>query len=101
MPSVRVLFSFRFKGYMAALSNDEITHLLKAWNAGDQAALESLTPLIHEELHRAAHRYMLSEQPGHTLQTTALVNEVYLRLLDAKDAGWQDRAHFFAVCAQL
>jgi RNA polymerase sigma-70 factor (ECF subfamily) len=86
---------------MAALSQNEITRLLRAWSGGDQTALERLTPLIHQELHRAAHRYMMSEQPGHTLQTAALVNEVYVRLLDARDAGWQDRAHFFAICAQL
>jgi RNA polymerase sigma factor (TIGR02999 family) len=67
----------------------------------DQQALDKLAPLVHEELQRMAHRYMMCEQPGHTLQTTALVNEVYLRLIVVRDASWQDRAHFFAVCAQL
>jgi len=86
---------------MAAPSTHEITRLLRAWSAGDQAALANLTPLIYDELHRAAHRYMVGEQPGHTLQTTALVHEVYLRLTDVKDVDWHDRAHFFAASAQL
>jgi RNA polymerase sigma factor (TIGR02999 family) len=86
---------------MALLPTPEITRLLRAWSAGDQGALEDLAPLIHKELHRTAHRYMVREQPGQTLQTTALVNEVYLRLMDVRDASWNDRAHFFAVCAQL
>ncbi len=84
-----------------ALPSHEITQLLRAWSGGDQEALEKLAPLIHQELQRAAHRHMIREQPGHTLQTTALVNEVYLQLLDVRDASWQDRLHFFAVCAQL
>jgi RNA polymerase sigma factor (TIGR02999 family) len=82
-------------------SAHEVTELLRAWSGGDQAALEKLTPLVYEELHRAAHRYMAQERPGHTLQTTALVNEVYLRLVDIQKVTWQDRAHFFAVCARL
>jgi RNA polymerase sigma factor (TIGR02999 family) len=82
-------------------SSNDITGLLRAWSAGDQAALEHLVPLVHEELRRAAQRYMAGERPGHTLQTTALINEVYLRLMDAKGANWSDRAHFFAACAQL
>jgi RNA polymerase sigma factor (TIGR02999 family) len=86
---------------MALPSTHEITQLLRAWSAGDQGALEKLAPLVYAELHRAAHRYMVREQPGHTLQTTAVVNEVYLRLLNVRDASWQDRAHFFAVSAQL
>lgn len=86
---------------MALSSSHDITRLLRAWSAGEQGALENLAPLIYEELHRAAHRYMTREQTGHTLQTTALVNEVYLRLVDVRDASWHDRAHFFAVCAQL
>jgi RNA polymerase sigma factor (TIGR02999 family) len=85
---------------MALLPSHDITRLLRAWSAGDQWALESLAPLIYKELHRAAHRYMAGEQAGHTLQTTALVNEVYLRLVDVGGASWYDRAHFFAVCAQ-
>jgi hypothetical protein len=89
------------EGLMASPSTDEITQLLRAWSTGDQGALEKLAPLIYAELHRAAHHFMVREQPGHTLQTTALVNEVYLRLLNVRDASWQDRAHFFAVSAQL
>jgi RNA polymerase sigma-70 factor, ECF subfamily len=80
---------------------EEVTGLLSDWSHGDQAALEKLTPLVYEELHRLAHRYMSRERPGHTLQTTALVNEAYLRLVDQKQAHWQDRAHFFAVAAQV
>jgi RNA polymerase sigma factor (TIGR02999 family) len=86
---------------MALPSTHEITRLLRAWSGGDPAALEELAPLIYKELHRAAHRHMAHEQPGHTLQTTALVNEVYLRLRGVRDADWQDRVHFFAVCAKL
>jgi RNA polymerase sigma-70 factor, ECF subfamily len=77
-----------------------VTELLVAWSNGDQTALESLTPLIYGELHRLARRYMRHENPGHTLQTTALVNEAYLRLVKQKQANWQNRAHFFAVSAQ-
>ncbi len=79
----------------------EVTGLLQAWSAGDQEALQKLTPLVYQELYRAARRYMAGERTGHTLQATALINEVYLRLIDGKRAGWQNRAHFFAVCAQL
>lgn len=79
----------------------DITQLLRAWSGGDQGALEKLTPLVYEELHRAAHRYMSRERPGHTLQTTALVNEVYLRLVDVRGVTWQDRTHFLALCARL
>ncbi len=82
-------------------SAHEITQLLRAWSGGDQAALGKLTPLVYEELHRAAHRYMAQERAGHMLQTTALVNEVYLRLVDVRKVTWQDRAHFLAVCARL
>ena len=86
---------------MEAPSGHDITQLLRAWGDGDQEALRKLTPLVHAELHRAAHRHMVREQPGHTLQTTALVNEVYLRLVDVKKASWQNRAHFFAICARM
>ena len=86
---------------MATPSTDEVTRLLKAWTAGDERALEELTPLVYEQLHRVAQRFMAGERPGHTLQTTALVNEVYLRLVDCGQMNWQDRAHFFAVSAQL
>ena len=77
-----------------------ITELLRAWGDGDQQALEKLTPLVYKELHWVAHRYMADERAGHTLQTTALVNEVYLRLVDVRGVRWQDRAHFFAICAR-
>jgi RNA polymerase sigma-70 factor, ECF subfamily len=86
---------------MGAPSAHEVTQLLRAWSAGDQDALAKLTPLVYRELHRAAKRYMARQQPDHTLQATALVNEVYLRLVAFKEVNWEDRAHFFAVCAQL
>jgi RNA polymerase sigma factor (TIGR02999 family) len=79
----------------------EITRLLKAWGGGDSAALDRLTPLVYDQLHRMARRYMRSERPGHTLQPTALVNEAFLRLVDTRDLVWTDRAHFFAVCARV
>ncbi len=88
-------------GTVTAPSQREITELLVAWGNGDQAALEKLTPLVYSELHRLARHYMKGERPGHTLQTSALVNEAYLRLIDWKSARWQNRAHFFAVSAQL
>jgi RNA polymerase sigma-70 factor, ECF subfamily len=78
-----------------------ISELLFAWSDGDQRALDKLTPIVQDELHRLARRYMRSERPGHSLQTTALVNEAYLRLVDYERMKWQDRAHFFAVSAQL
>jgi RNA polymerase sigma factor (TIGR02999 family) len=86
---------------MGPPSVHEITQLLRAWSAGDEEALDRLTPLVYRELHRAAQRYMARQQPDHTLQTTALVNEVYLRLVAFKEVSWADRTHFFAVCAQL
>jgi RNA polymerase sigma factor (TIGR02999 family) len=86
---------------MTAASAHEVTRLLKAWCEGDQSALEKLTPLVYEELRRLAHRYMRREHPGHTLQTTALVNEAYLQLIDAAGVSWQNRAHFFAISAQV
>jgi RNA polymerase sigma factor (TIGR02999 family) len=86
---------------MQTHSAKEITRLLVAWGDGDQSALEELAPLVHSELHRLAHHYMGRERPGHTLQTSALVNEAYLRLIDWKAVRWQNRAHFFAVSAQL
>jgi RNA polymerase sigma factor (TIGR02999 family) len=75
--------------------------LLVAWRSGDQEALNQLTPLVYQELHRLAEHYMKGERSGHPLQTTALVNEVYLRLIDWKNVQWQNRAHFFGVSAQL
>ena len=84
----------------AVPSNVEVTQLLKAWGRGDEDALRQLMPLVQAELHRLAHRYMSREKPGHTLQTTALVNEVYLRLVDIAQVSWQDRAHFLAISAR-
>ena len=81
-------------------ATSEITGLLIAWSDGDQAALEGLLPLVERELHRLARRYMRRENPGHTLQTTALVNEAYLKLCDQTRVRWQNRAHFFAIAAQ-
>ncbi len=78
-----------------------ITHILKEWSAGDQKALDRLTPLVYEELRHQAARYLRRERPGHTLQTSALINEAYLRLVDAQDVDWQNRAHFFAIAANL
>jgi RNA polymerase sigma factor (TIGR02999 family) len=86
---------------MSTSSSHEVTQLLVAWSSGDQAALEQLTPLVYQELHRLAKGYLHRERPGHVLQTTALVNEAYMRLIDWKDVKWQNRAHFFGVSAQL
>jgi RNA polymerase sigma factor (TIGR02999 family) len=86
---------------MQTESPKEITRLLVAWGDGDQSALEELAPLVQSELHRLAHLYMSRERPGHTLQTSALVNEAYIRLIGWKKVRWQNRAHFFAVSAQL
>ena len=78
-----------------------MTGLLLAWGEGDRTALDRLIPLVHDELHRMAHRYMSGEREGHTLQTTALINEAYLRLVDSGRMHWQNRAHFFAVSAEV
>jgi RNA polymerase sigma factor (TIGR02999 family) len=86
---------------MTGPSNSEITQLLHAWRGGDAEALERLTAIVYNELHRMAQRYMARERDGHTLQATALIGEVYLRLVKVNEVEWQDRAHFFAVCAQL
>jgi RNA polymerase sigma factor (TIGR02999 family) len=80
---------------------DNITHLLKRWSDGDQRALDKLTPLVYDELRHQAARYLRRERPGHSLQATALINEAFLRLIDAKDVQWQNRAHFFAIAANL
>jgi RNA polymerase sigma factor (TIGR02999 family) len=80
---------------------EDLSKLLRDWSNGDQSALERLAPIVYDELHQLARRYMKRERPGHSLQTTALVNEAYLRLIDYKRMEWQDRAHFFAVSAQL
>ncbi len=82
-------------------STHHVTQLLLAWSAGDQTALEQLIPLVYEELRRLAKHQMGRERSGHTLQTTALVNEAYLRLIDVSQVRWQNRAHFYAVAAQL
>src|SRR5437763_7071271 len=82
-------------------SPQQVTQLLVAWGEGDGAALDKLMPLVHEELRRLAHHYMRGEGPGNTMQTSALVNEAYLRLADRTNPRWQNRAHFFAICAQL
>ena len=81
-------------------SDGEITRLLQAWRGGDEQALEKLTPQVHRELHRAARRAMNREREGHTLQPTALISELYLRLSDLRPVEWQNRAHFFALCAR-
>ena len=85
---------------MAALP-DEVTQLLINWSKGDQAALEKLVPLVHSELRRLARRYLGRENPGHTLQTSALINEAYIRLIGHEQVQWQNRSHFFAVAAQV
>lgn len=86
---------------MEARQAHEVTNLLLAWQAGDEKALHGLTELVYQDLHRAAHRYMLRERSSHTLQTTALIHEVYLRLVGARRISWQNRAHFLAICARL
>lgn len=79
----------------------EITQLLAEWSGGNQAALDELYPLVYDELHRLARRYMSRERKGHTLQTTALINEAYVRLVDQKNVQWANRSHFFAISAQI
>jgi RNA polymerase sigma factor (TIGR02999 family) len=84
---------------VASTASHEVTQLLVAWGDGDQTALDKLMPLVYDELHRLAHRYMAHERPEHTLQTSALVNEAYVRLIDQRDARWQNRAQFFGIAA--
>ena len=86
---------------MSIPSTHEITRLLRAWNDGDAAALDQLAPLVHDELHRLARRYMAGEREGHILQTTALVNEAFLRLIDWKNVKWENRSHFYGLAAQI
>jgi RNA polymerase sigma factor (TIGR02999 family) len=86
---------------MAANDGPELTQLLKAWSRGDQTALERLTPMVYDRLRRLASHYVRRERAGQTLQRTALVHEAYVRLIEGADADWQDRAHFFAVAAQV
>ncbi|MGD1068599.1 MAG: sigma-70 family RNA polymerase sigma factor [Bryobacteraceae bacterium] len=83
------------------VADGDISVLLSAWKNGDRRALDRLTPMVYAELHQLARRYMRRERPGHSLQATALVNEAWMRLVDYKRMQWQDRAHFFAVSAQL
>src|SRR5262245_18227299 len=94
-------FSLRKYWPMTTPSSQEVTRLLLAWRNGDQEALERLTPLVYGELRRMAHRFMRRERPDHTLQTSALVNEAYLRLVDCRQVDWQNRAHFFGIAAQM
>lgn len=84
-----------------SVSTQEVTRLLQAWSSGNEQALQELMPLVYGELHRLAQRYMAAEQSGHPLQTTALVHEVYIRLVDVKNVDWQNRAHFYALSASL
>jgi RNA polymerase sigma-70 factor, ECF subfamily len=88
-------------GSVAGSNPQGVTLLLHAWRRGENGALDQLMPLVYDELRRIAHRYMVREHPGHTLQTTAIVNEAYLRLIDAAQIEWKDRAHFFAISANL
>ena len=89
------------KTAQANQTQPDVSALLRRWSNGDQGSLEKLTPIVYDELRRLARRYMRAERPGHSLQTTALVNEAYTRLVDYKRMQWRDRAHFFAVSAQL
>ncbi|HUS12788.1 MAG TPA: sigma-70 family RNA polymerase sigma factor [Pyrinomonadaceae bacterium] len=84
-----------------ACSQHEITQLLAEWSSGNQTALDKLYPLVYDELHKMAGRYMNRERKNHTLQTTALINEAYVRLVDQKHVHWENRAHFFAISAQI
>jgi len=86
---------------MTTTEQRELTALLRAWSAGDKDALEKLAPRVHQELHRLAAKYMAGERPNHLLQTTALINEAYIRLIGWKNVRWQNRAHFFGVSARL
>ncbi len=86
---------------MTTLSKPNVTELLQEWQQGDREALDRLTPLVYDELRRIAHAYVQRERSGHTLETTALVNEAYLRLAGGQNVNWQNRAHFFAVAAQV
>ena len=89
------------KGEMTAATQKSITQLLVAWSEGDRAALDELVPLVHAELRRIARNYMRGERQGHTLQTTALIDEAYVHLVDQKHVRWQNRAHFLAIASQL
>jgi len=86
---------------MVTTSSHEVTRLLIAWGEGDETALNDLVPLVYAELHRLARRYLYAENPGHVLQTTALINEAYLKLVDSRPVRWQNRSHFFGIAARL
>jgi len=86
---------------MESSESGDVTGLLRAWGSGDRAALDRLTPKVYDELRRMSRKYMKNERLGHTLQAAALVNDVYIRLVDAGSVDWKDRAHFFAVCSQM
>jgi len=86
---------------MTEHSAPELTQLLQAWSAGDEKAFEELVPLVYAELHRTARRYMAGERSGHILQSTALIHEAYVRLIDLQKVDWKNRAHFYGMCAQL
>lgn len=98
-----IIFSAGYNGMqlMKPLSSGKLTELMQAWSDGNEEALHQLIPLIYDELRRIAARHMRKESPGHTLQTTALVNEVYCKLINQKNVRWQNRAHFFGIAAQL
>jgi RNA polymerase sigma-70 factor (ECF subfamily) len=82
-------------------SPEAITQMLRNWSEGDRESLDQLLPLVYDELHRQAARYLRRERPGHTLQTTALINEAYMKLIDQRDVQWQSRTHFYAIAAQM
>src|SRR5262245_31411119 len=86
---------------MTPSASQQITQLLRDWSNGDRSALDKLIPMVERELHRLARHYMRLERANHTLRTTALLNEAYLRLVDQNRVQWKDRAHFFALCAEL
>src|SRR5437763_10930288 len=86
---------------LMTIAPHQVTALLKKWGEGDETALEQLTPLVHDELHRLAHQHMRREGPGHILQTSALINEAYLRLVEHPRIRWENRAHFFGIAARL
>ncbi len=101
-PSVQAgIMALDRRSPMPTLASHEVTQLLLAWSGGDRAALDRLIPLVHAELHGLAKRYMRRERAEHTLQTTALINEAYVRLINAQEVHWQNRAHFFAIAARL
>ena len=87
--------------FETSCSPDEITEMLRAWGEGDREALEALVPRVYDELHRQAHRYLRGERHNHTLQTSALINEAYIRLAGQKDVQWQNRTHFFGIAASI